>query len=361
MPFQSLQLQNFRNLSLLDWELAPGLNVLEGENAQGKTNVLEALYVLANGSSFRTSDLLSLITWESLGASLKASIEHQDLISKIQLKINPEPRPNKELHLNGKKLRSFKELHRKLRVLIFTPESTTLFRATPSVRRRYFDLAISKHYPHYSATLSRYTRVLRQRNLMLEQGAPTELRESFDLQWAELSLQLILARQEYLAELTPLWQQRLAELTQSHAEFSAQWLGDLSELPKLSETSLLEKLQSTQEKEQRTRRTALGPHREDLVVHFGGKLVKEVASQGQHRMLTISLKLAEADLFVAKTSDPPVFLLDDIGSELDENHLRALLKILGELHSQTVLTTAHRGEYATLAAQTHSVKQGQLI
>lgn len=359
MAFQSLQLQNFRNLSPLNWELAPGLNVLEGENAQGKTNLLEALYVLANGKSFRTTELASLIHWEKSQALLQAQIEHQNLISEISLALDKETKPNKNLKLNGKPKRSFREIHTKLSVLAFTPDSTTLFRTSPSIRRHYFDAAMARHYPHYNTILNRYVRVLRQRNLMLEQRASASSRYPFDQQWAELSLQLITARRQYLKELLPLWEDRLQKLTQSHGPFKAQWVGALSDLRELSLDSLLELLKTVKIQEERWGRTALGPHREDLEIRFSDKLVKEAASQGQHRMLTISLKLAEADLFVQMAGQAPVFLLDDIGSELDEKHLSALLKILGELHAQTVLTTAHRGEYDALGAQTFRVKEGK--
>ena len=134
----------------------------------------------------------------------------------------------------------------------------------------------------------------------------------------------------------------------------------MSNLEAWDQEGLLSALESVREEETRRCHTVLGPHREDLGVYLDGRPVQEVASQGQQRMLTIALKLAEADLFVEKTGLSPVFLLDDIGSELDLGHLKRLLQTLRELHSQTLLTTAHPGEYASLGARTFQVKSGQI-
>jgi DNA replication and repair protein RecF len=209
--------------------------------------------------------------------------------------------------------------------------------------------------------ISRYARVLRQRNQLLETGAPQEIREPFDRQWAELSLKIMKEREAYLQELLPIWQARLDSLTQSHSPLAARWDGRLKLSHESDEESLLKALLESRDEEFRYRKTVLGPNRDDLTVWFGRRQVREVGSQGQQRMLVIALKLAEADLFYQRTGNSPVFLLDDIGSELDPGHLGKLLAALGEIQAQTILTSAQSGSFDSLHAPSCRVQKGKLI
>jgi DNA replication and repair protein RecF len=358
VPILTLSIQNFRNIERQEWELSPGLNVLEGENAQGKTNLLESLYFLANGRSFRTQEALSLIRFGSTAAQLQANIGHGSLTSLLEMNLDEA---GKKIRLQGKALSGMATVYKVLRVLIFTPESTALFRSAPSVRRRYFDLATGVHRSGYSELLGRYARVLRQRNRLLEQGRPPEELEPFDHQWAELVRLIMAEREEHLRELLPLWQERLAMLAHFHIPLSARWEGRLSREEHPDEAALLRALRDRSAEERRYGRTVLGPNRDDLAVYFGSQWVREVASQGQQRILTIALKLAEADLFAAKTGLSPIFLLDDVGSELDLRHMGQLLEILAGIHAQTVLTTARSGSFASLRARTFRVEAGRLL
>jgi len=168
-------------------------------------------------------------------------------------------------------------------------------------------------------------------------------------------------RQEYLAELMPRWVKRLAGLTQSVTGLLARWEGPVPQSPPPTAEQLLEALAGVAAEERRTGHTRLGPHREDLVLYWEERPVREVASQGQQRLIAIALKLAEADLYLARYGHAPVFLLDDVGSELDPQHLAALLKSLRTMDSQTVLTTAHPGEYSALEAKTFTLKGGNWV
>jgi DNA replication and repair protein RecF len=358
LPITQLYIQNFRNFDELDWEPSANLNVLEGENAQGKTNLIEAVYYLINGRSFRTQESTSLIRFERGEARIQASLAHEDLSSRLEINLNHQGR---SASLQGKTLANLGKVHTLIRALIFTPDSSVLFRGSPGGRRRYFDHAISVHRAGYTETLSRYQRVLKQRNQLLEREAPLDLLEGFDLQWAEMASQVMQEREAYLEELLPPWRQRLELLTEGRCSLRAKWEGRLwrTEIPKLEE--ILSLLRETREEEKRSRRSVLGPQRDDLGVYFDGHPVREMASQGQQRMLVIALKLAEADLFRLRTERSPVFLLDDLGSELDHSHLDRLLGMLGEIHAQTFLTTAQRGTYSLLKAKTFRVREGRLL
>jgi len=358
VALQRIHIREFRNISDQSLRLEPGLNVLEGENAQGKTNFLEAIYYLANGKSFRNCDTESLIRFGADHSLLEAEWSFDGLSSALKMRLGHEGR---QVEFQGKPIVRLTPIQASLRVLAFTPDSSTLFRSSPAARRRYFDHAVGLQRPGYSALLSRYQRVLRQRNQLLEQGGPQELEESFNQQWAESALRLMQEREAYLQELAGPWERRFRDLLGEDVRPQFHWEGTLLRegLPSLS--FLLQSLEAVRNQEFRYRRTLLGPQRDDLAVQFGSHPVRELASQGQQRLLVIALKLAEADLFQAKSHRPPVFLLDDLGSELDHRHQQLLLDSLAELQAQSLLTTAQQGAYAALHANTFRVFAGQLL
>ncbi len=356
MPLHSLHIQNFRNVENLHWDLAPGLNVLEGENAQGKTNLLEVIYLLANGRSFRTKEWTSLIRFQQDGSRLRGTWEEGGLSTALEIQLKPE---EKIYYCQGKPLRSLAKVHEFLRALVFTPDSSSLFRVSPQARRRYFDQAVELHQAPYGSLLRRYQRILRQRNQCLEGGGPADVLQSFDAQWAEAAHQVWLARAEYLQELLPFWKARFEDLSGMPLTLSAQWSRNVAgpwEQPEL----LQEGIRRLYPQERRRGRTLWGPHRDDLKVQFSNHAVREVGSQGQQRILVIALKLAEADLFRARHSRSPIFLLDDLGSELDEERQSRLIRLLAEIQAQTVLTTTRASAYRDLAGKTFHVKNGKL-
>ncbi|HCU23518.1 MAG TPA: hypothetical protein DF383_00760 [Deltaproteobacteria bacterium] len=357
MPLRRVLLKNFRNIEAQDWELKLGLNVLEGENAQGKTNFLEALYYLANGKSFRIPDTSSLIRFGEGQAELSAEVLQSDLTKQLLVKLRPELR---EFYLQGKPLSRLAPVQECLRVLVFTPDSSALFRGAAGIRRRYFDHAIAVHRPAYGPLLSRYQRILRQRNQLLESGGPAELEAGFELQWQESAWALMQERAAYLQELRDPWRRNWRALCGEDWPLEMAWEGPLYHNGPPSLENLRAALEKVRAEERRRGRSLLGPHRDDLTAKLSGHPLREAASQGQQRMLVIALKLAEAELFQARSGMGPVFLLDDLGSELDARHQRRLLEILGEIQAQTVLTTTQRKAYAALSARTFQVKEGRL-
>jgi len=247
-----------------------------------------------------------------------------------------------------------------MRVLVFTPESSTMMRGTPGQRRRYFDQAISHHSASYGPELARYSRILRQRNLCLENHSSSDVLAGFNEQWAQSALSLRDERELYLEKLLPHWRKRWEEISGMRGLLSASWESRLPWQPGENKASWIEKLEDTAPLERRVKRTLLGPHRDDLLVTLDQHAVRVSASQGQLRLLVIALKLAEADLFQEKTGRAPIFLLDDLGSELDRTRQDRLLGMLGDIHSQTLLTTAQAGTFSRLHAQTYRVQEGQL-
>lgn len=357
MALQNLHIKDFRNIADQTWALAPGLNVLEGENAQGKTNYLEALYYLANGRSFRVSEGENLIRFEQSNAELRAQWSDEGLEHRLRIRIFPEGR---KVEYQQKEIVRLAPVQSQLRVLIFTPDSSMLFRSSPTLRRRYLDHAISLQLPGYSSLLSRYQRVLRQRNQVLEMGGGYELETTFNIQWAETTLAVMEEREKYLQALKVPWRERVYRLLGESPEIEWRWDGPLYRRGAQDLDALLSVLEEVRQEERRRGQSLLGPQRDDLSILWANRPVKEVASQGQQRMLVIALKLAEADLFQAQHGKSPVFLLDDLGSELDSRHQGLLLEILGELKAQTVLTSAQQGAFSALHARTFRVQSGLL-
>ncbi len=355
MSIEILEIQNFRNLQDSRLEFSPQLNLVLGENAQGKTNLVEAIYFAATGKSFRTQDLNSLIKADEANLNLALSFLHRELQSDLKLCLSQE---SKELFLQEKKIRSWQKVHTLLRVLVFTPDSTLLFRSTPSVKRRYFDQAMSFQFPQYAKLLGRYQRALRQRNLLLEEQAPESLLAPFDQQWAELSAEILKMRRDFLETLLVDWKSRLGELGDFAQNFSASWQGKLNYQQGWQVEELKQQLKDSAFLERRYRRTVLGPHLDSVQAFLEGKALREVASQGQQRMVVIALKLAQADFFRSHNDLAPVFLLDDIGSELDKQHLENLLFTLKQLGAQTFLTTTHALPMDFSEAQSFRVSQG---
>ncbi|HKX11707.1 MAG TPA: DNA replication/repair protein RecF [bacterium] len=357
MAIQALTLRNYRNLEDQEFLPGPALNVLEGDNAQGKTNLLEAIYYLANGKSFRAAEIENLIRFGAAGANILSRWEQESLEYRLEVQLRPEGR---ELKFQGKPIVRLAPVQANLRVLVFTPDSSQLFRSAPLTRRRYFDHAIAVQNPGYASALSRYQRVLRQRNHLLESAASAHLLEPFDRQWAETAAELLAERRAYLLRLLPIWKRRWQALSGEDWKLSASWQGPIDERRVEDPEALLEALAEVGAEERRQGRSLLGPQREDLALSIEGHSVREAASQGQQRMLVIGLKLAEADLFRENSRRSPVFLLDDLGSELDERHRRLLLESLGEIEAQTFLTSAQRGAYAALHARNFRVESGRI-
>ncbi len=357
MSLKNISIKNFRNLCQLKLELGAGLNVLVGENGQGKSNFLEAVYYLANGKSFRGALREHLVREGEDGAILSADLLSEGLEFFIDLEIYGQER---NLKLCGKSQHHWSKIRELFQVLVFTPDSTQLFRISPSVRRNYWDAALALQYPTVGTRLSDYQKVVRSRNRLLESGAPVSLCEPFDRQWAQLAFEIHQARIQYLEDLLPYWRKRLLEILRGNLDLQAQWVGTLASQPHSSPEWYGEILLRFRHEERRRCQTLVGPHREDLRVTLGGKGVKETASQGQQRLLVIALKLAEADLFLRHRGTPPLFLLDDLGSELDPGHLSLLLNTLGELRAQTLLTTSLGDSFKQLPARIFRVREGNI-
>jgi DNA replication and repair protein RecF len=382
---EHLSLANFRNYVRLELDLSPGTIVVQGDNAQGKTNLLEAIYYLATaGSPYARADR-ELINWlaeeeELTYARLVGEIRAEapskdDVLQRLEITLLKEPTSNsrrlkKEIRINGVSKRVL-ELVGQLNVVIFLPQDIDLVAGSPSGRRRYLDTTISQFDPHYHRALRRYGRILTQRNHLLRrlqerQGKLNQLR-FWDEKLTEDGAYLIARRWEAIAELNQLARLIHLELTGQDEHLSLRYEPSIHmpetsyQIPlgfdaekasgvRHSESSIresfLKQLKEITREEIQRGMSLIGPHRDDLRFLAGGVDMRTYGSRGQQRTVVLALKLAEARLLTEETGERPVMLLDEVMSELDEARRRYLLGVISG-SQQAILTTTHWDAYTS--------------
>ena len=349
MRLLSLEVQNYRNIASAS--LTPGreLTVICGNNGQGKTNLLEAIWLLTGGKSFRGGKDAELVRRGESFAVLEAGTLRQELEARpdappaqVRLTIGApaSPRPGRMASVNGSPPRRAAALAGSFPAVVFDPGHLSLVKGAPEGRRRFLDAALCQLYPGYLAVYRRYVRILQQKNALLRR-APEGRERSYAEKCAMLEVlnadlaaqgeQLQQRRRGYLAQLAPIACANYAELSHGaerlELRYAAQFeAGGLAAL-----------LDEKRDLEIRAGQSLCGPHREDLELILDGQPAKVFASQGQQRSVVLSLKMAEAAAAAHITGEHPVLLLDDVLSELDEGRKQYLLTRMRE--KQTFVTS----------------------
>ncbi|KRL87425.1 DNA replication/repair protein RecF [Ligilactobacillus apodemi] len=344
MYLEELELKNFRNYRTIKVEFSPQINVLIGKNAQGKTNLLEAIYVLAMARSHRTNNDRELICFKQKDAFLAGRVTRKLGSLPLEILLNRRGKKAKVNHLEQARLSQYIG---HLNVILFAPEDLLLVKGSPTVRRRFIDMEFGQIDPRYLYNLTQYRAILKQRNNYLKQ---LQQKKANDLMYLEvLSEQLatfggaiIVKRLEFLAELERYAKEIHAQITQGNENLSFKYESSLKEDLKSTENEIIADLKkgfaNLQPKEIFQGTTLLGPHRDDVVFEIDQKNVQIYGSQGQQRTTALSVKLAEIELMKSQTGEYPILLLDDVLSELDGTRQTHLLKaIQGKV--QTFLTT----------------------
>lgn len=332
MRISALRLQDFRNYTFQEVELGAGLHVFEGRNAQGKTALLEAVYLGATARSFRTSKEADLIRWGQAGGGLHLSMV-RDSGRPRQLSMRWQAQPlQRRILLQDQPVRRLADFLSELPLALFTPDDLELVQGGPEMRRGYLDLLLCKLYPAYLEALGRYQKVLRQKGALLRaQSSRAEL-ESWDQLLKQFGLQLMEFRAQACLQLQPLLASLYAELSGEsqalHIAYEPCVRGDFREA-----------LQRAHSEEWRRRTCLVGPHRDEVQLCLGEALVRRFGSQGQRRTLALAMRLAQAEMLLEIGKERPVVLLDDCFSELDPLRQARLLRWL-EGASQVLITTA---------------------
>jgi DNA replication and repair protein RecF len=372
-----LKLRNFRNYASLDLPLGPGLTVLHGPNAQGKTNVLEAIYLLALGSSYRTTSDRELIHWqaepEERLARVEGEVASEQDSTRLEVVVSAMPGvATKRAFINGAGKR-VADLLGRLPVVFFGPEELDLVVGPPGHRRRFLDDAISQLDSPYHRALQQYGRAHHQRNQLLKliREGPAQLDELpyWDDQLVELGSSILIARGKALVEIAPLMVDQHRGLTVAGGEVGLSYETKLYRQDggwqRLAEASTQEVqaefrrcLALERERELAQGTSVVGPHRDDLLLTLDGRPIDAFGSRGQQRTAALALKLAEVAFVQARAGEQPVLLLDDVLSELDAER-RRLLAARVHNFEQALLTATDPPPVEATAV--YRVRGGQLI
>jgi DNA replication and repair protein RecF len=336
---RSLRLRNHRNYAQLDLVPGPGLNVFIGANGQGKTNLLEAVAMLALSSSPRARRELELVGPVAQMARIEAEVESAGSLVELAITLNVEgDRARRVIEVDGARRRAV-DLPGHFRVTLFWPDDLGLVKAGPDLRRRFLNQMLVQVEPGYARALAGLRRVLEQRNSLLKRMAAgaegADVLEVWDQELVQLGGQVAAARSAAVLELGP-------EAARSHSEIAGGedlqilYLGPPDDMAEAVHNSLAEDL--------RRGSTSVGPHHDDMRVLLGGQEARAYASQGQQRTAVVSLKLAEAALVARRTGERPVLLLDDVLSELDGKRRAALLGQVGG-EGQVIITSVEAGPF----------------
>lgn len=334
MIVTKIMLHGFRNYESLELSLAPGINIFYGSNAQGKTNLLEAVYFCATGRSHRTSNDKECIKNGQEEAYIRLFYDVKGKKEQIELHLRRNGR--KSAAVNGYPIQKINELFGRFHVVVFSPEDLYLVKGMPQKRRKFTDMEISQFDPVYLYDLQQYYKVVRQRNILLKNASsPTEARETlfaWDKQLSHYGVRIMNRRRAFIEEL----QQYAGEI---HHQIS----GGKEKVEILYESSApFEEKEFQRElsrgfiRDLKTGTTGMGPQHDDLVFRVNGVDIRVYGSQGQQRTMALSLKLAEMKMMKDHLGDDPVLLLDDVMSELDEQRQKQLAAYIED--RQTIIT-----------------------
>jgi len=341
LKINKIQLRNFRNLKKIVYEPSAGLNVLVGNNAQGKTNLLESIFVLATGNSFRIAVDGNLVNYDADGYSIVSNyiISERLFEASLTYQVNGV----KRTLINNKKI---SQRHSdKLRVVLFTPDDLFLVKGSPSKRRSFLDFILKQLSAEYTFNFDNYTEILKKRNLLLKREQT--ISKSFEVVneiFIENAVRLIMQRINFINILDDINRSVFREINAGTNEIKIRYaLSFAIESDRINEAVLKDALRESINKNSKSeimrRKTLIGPHLDDLNFYQDGRLARTFSSQGQQRNLAISLKLAEMYAFKKLKGYYPIFLLDEVLAELDDNKRSLLIKHLLEAEFQSFLTS----------------------
>ena len=332
MIIRSLELSNFRNYGFLNLTFDKGTNILYGDNAQGKTNILEAIYLCGTTKSHRGTKDRDIVNFCQEEAHIRAYLEKED--EEIRIDMHLRKNKSKGIAIDGTRIKKAAELLGIMNVVFFSPEDLAIIKNGPAERRRFMDMELCQLDASYLYNLNQYNRIVNQRNKLLKDiwnnSSMRDILSVWDEQLADFG--------EKIIERRVLFAQQLNDIIAGiHHKLSGgrEHLSIVYE-PDTAPGELADKIARCQDRDIRLKMTSAGPHRDDFAFVADGIDIRKFGSQGQQRTAALSLKLSEIELVKKVTKDTPVLLLDDVLSELDSNRQNYLLNSIGDI--QTIIT-----------------------
>ena len=339
MYIKNIKLVNFRNYECATFDMSPTLNVVHGKNAVGKTNLLESVYFAGLGKSPRVTQDKDLIRMNTSYAYIEIEVAKKYRIHRLEFHLDAKGK--KRIAIDGIPLLKMSELIGFVNIVYFSPDEMRLVKEAPQERRRFMDISLSQRKKTYLYALSKYNKILSQRNKLLKTTYDAKTLRStlpvWDIQLAHEGAHIIVERREFVRSIEPIARAKHTMLSEGREKLSMMYESEIAgDSVEAVETELLERYTATTDKDIELRHTSIGPHRDDIRLMVNDIDIRKFGSQGQQRTTALALKLAEIDGFALESGETPILLLDDVLSELDLGRQRQLLKATEGI--QTILT-----------------------
>lgn len=354
MWISKIKLNNFRNYESQEINLNDRINIFYGENAQGKTNIIESIYLCSVGRSFRAKRDQELINFNKENATVEVEFNKSDRDGKIKVEIENR----KRLFVNGVKLNKFSELLGNINVVIFTPDDIDILKGEPKKRRKFLDVMISQLKPNYMHVLSNYLKTLEQRNNYLKQiklqNKDENMLDIWDEKLAEYGTKIYEYREEFINKIKEKIGEIHSQITIDKEKIEIEYTSDSKD-----RDEFLHLLKSRRKLDIIKGFTTKGVHRDDFVIYINGKPVNVYGSQGQNRTAILSLKLSELKVVYDEIGEFPILLLDDFMSELDEQRKKSFLENIKD--AQVIITCTEKIDVENLNYFSYNISNGKIV
>lgn len=353
MYIKKINLLNFRNYENQEIILDNNINILYGNNAQGKTNIIESIFLCAIGKSFRTIKDKELIKFGKEFLSINLEYKKSDREGSIKIEISDK----KNIYINGIKIKKLSELLGKINIVIFTPDDIQILKQGPQYRRRFLDILIGQLRPNYVNILNMYNKTLEQRNNYLKQikidNKSEEMLEIWDEKLAEYGEKIYLYRNEFIEKIKNKINIIHKNITSEKENLKLEYVSDCYNkeyfINLLKERRKLDIIKGF---------TTKGIHRDDFMIYINNELVNVYGSQGQNRTAVLSLKIAEMQVIYDEIGEYPILLLDDFMSELDENRRASFIENIK--NTQVIITCTDKIENINIKNKLLNIENGKI-
>ena len=353
MWINNIKINNFRNYEKQEINLEKNINIFYGENAQGKTNIIEAIFLSSMGKSFRAKKDKEMINLKYENAEVKIEYQKSDREGNIKIELGKK----KTVSLNGIKIKKLSELLGNINIVIFTPDDINILKGGPQNRRRFLDIMISQLKPNYMYAINLYLKVLEQRNNYLrqirEEKKDENLLDIWDENLAEYAQTIYKYRKEYINKIKEKIQKVHSEITNNKEEIEIEYLSECE-----TKENYLKLLKERRKLDIIKGFTTKGIHRDDFTININKKPIDIYGSQGQHRTAMLSLKLSELNIVKEEIGENPILLLDDFMSELDEKRIKNFLDKIKD--TQVIITCTEKIKLENKEILIYNVKDGKL-
>lgn len=360
MYIKRLQMLNYRNYAALDVSLGKNVNVFMGDNAQGKTNILESIYYCAFAKSHRTSKDRELINWNGENTFISLNVSKQRIDKRIDINILKDGK--KAIRINKIKVNKIGELFGSFNVVMFSPEDLRIIKDSPGIRRRFVDMELCQLNSRYYHNLVQYNKILNERNIVLKnRNIDKDILEVYDIQLIEYGYNIIVERINYMDKLNYYGNNIHRDITSGKEEIEFKYVSTIKDLENIKE-DFYKILKQNRRRDIDKGITSVGPHRDDFSVFINNIDTKIYGSQGQQRTAVLTMKFASLNILKEVTGEHPVLLLDDVLSELDFNRKRYILSTIGEI--QTIITCTgieDLTDYLDESSKVFKVKNGEIL